>query len=141
MQSLLVLLMLPLVHFLFREARLGVAELVKVHAVRLRTHLVLHEMRAVLGGAETRLYRPAVDRYVVHTLNGSQRVVVVDVGDVSGSRRSLHARVRRTRIDHHFVDLPVLAEVFVLLQDLGVGESRRQPDDKHEILLNYSNVR
>ena len=50
-QSLLVLGVLPLLHLLLGEAGLLVSELVQIHAVILRTTLVLHEMAAVLRGS------------------------------------------------------------------------------------------
>lgn len=70
MQSLFVLLVLSLVHLFLCKACFGVAELVKIHAVRLRADLILHEVRTILGGAEAGLDRPAINRDVVDTLNG-----------------------------------------------------------------------
>lgn len=53
----------------------------------------------------------------------------------------LDSCVRCTRIDYNFMDLAVLSKVFVLFQDLGVGQSRRQPDDKDQVLLHHPHVR
>lgn len=63
------------------------------------------------------------------------------VRDVSRRRRPLYARIRGARIDDDLVNLPVLAEVLVLLEDLCVGKPRRQSNDKDEVLLHNANVR
>ena len=47
----------------------------KIHAVVLGTRLILHEVRAVLGGAQRGLQRPPVNEDVVHRLNGAQCVL------------------------------------------------------------------
>ena len=47
----------------------------KVHAVVLGTRLVLHEVGAVLGGAQGGLQRPPVNEDVVNSLNGPQGVL------------------------------------------------------------------
>ena len=50
-------------------------QFVEVHAIRFRTRLILHEMRAVFCGAQRRLQSPPVDEDVVHHLNCTQSVV------------------------------------------------------------------
>lgn len=82
MQSFLVLLVLAQVHFLLGKARLGVAELVQVHAVGLGTRLVLHKVATVLGCAQAGFDQPAIDEDIVDALDGAQAVVAGAVRDV-----------------------------------------------------------
>lgn len=132
--------MFALMHLLLGEARFGVAKLVEIHAVGLRTTLVFHEMRTVFRRAETRFDAPSVDGDVVDTLYGSKCIVVMHIGDIGRSRWTLHSRIRRAGIDDDFMNLSVFTEVFMLLQNLSVGKSRRQTNNEYQILLHYSHI-
>ena len=57
------------------EFSCDLTQFVEVHAIRFRTRLILHEMRAVFCGAQRRLQSPPVDEDVVHHLNCTQSVV------------------------------------------------------------------
>ena len=61
----------------------------QVHAVGLRTRLVLHEVRTVLGGAERGLERAVLDGDVIYGLYSPQRVVGTVVGHVRTGARPL----------------------------------------------------
>lgn len=47
----------------------------KVHAVRLRTRLVLHKMGAVFSSTQRGFQGPAINMDVVYRLDGSQGVL------------------------------------------------------------------
>ena len=61
----------------------------QVHAIVLGTGLVLHEMAAVLGGAQRGLQSPPIDKDVVHSLNCSQGILRLQVGHVCTCTRAL----------------------------------------------------
>ena len=65
----------------------------QIHAVRLGAGHVLHEVGAVLGGAERALQHAAVQRHVVDALDGAQRVRRRYVRHVRGRRRTLHTKI------------------------------------------------
>ena len=61
----------------------------EIHAVVLGTRLVLHEVWAVLGGAQGGLQRPPVDEDVVDRLDGPQRVLRFVVCNIGARARTL----------------------------------------------------
>ena len=61
----------------------------EVHAVVLWTRLVLHEVRAVLGGAEGGLEGPAVDEDVVDGADRAEGVIALVVRHIRTTTRTL----------------------------------------------------
>ena len=78
--------------------------------------------------------RPRFLTQIVHTEAKHQNVKEV------GTCLNLRARVLGAVIDDHLVYFAKLAKVVRLLQDLGIGETGRQPHHKHQILLHHSHV-
>ncbi len=97
-------------------------------------------MAAVLCSAEASLEDTAVNLNVVYGLNGLEGLVRLAVGDVGAGAGRLGARVRGRRVYDHFGDLTELAEVFVFLEDLGVGQAMREAHDKDEVLLDNAHI-
>ena len=48
--------------------------------------------------------------------------------------------VRRTRIDHHFMDLSELSEVLLFSKHFGIRQPWRKTHDKYEVLLDHADV-
>ena len=76
----------------------------QVHAVIFRTGLVLHEVAAVLGGAQGGLQRPPIDKDVVHSLDGSQGILRLQVGHVCTCTRALEVTLLVRLVLCWFID-------------------------------------
>ena len=81
---------IALLHSFF--SALVLTQFVEVHAVRLRTRLVLHKMRTILGRPQRGLESPAVDVDVVDHLDCTQSVVRPVVGHISTRTGALETK-------------------------------------------------
>ena len=140
----------------------------QVHAVGLRTLRAFEKVAAVFCGAEAGFEYSTVDLDVIDGLDGPKSFVRSTICDISAGTRRLRSThiqlisnatvyickrlnsnsskylssgVGGRGVDDYFKYFAEFAKVFILFEDLDVGEPLRQADHEHKVLLHDAHVR